>query len=78
MDLSLPMRRFGANCRVKWDDPYGGECDDTFVLTEGGDEMHQVLTIAHYALTRIWMRLDRQILRSRNAITQCDILPDDG
>ena len=32
--------------RVKWDDPYGGECDDTFVLTEGGDEMVQVSTIS--------------------------------
>ena len=37
-----------AHRRVKWDDPYGGECDDTFVLTEGGDEMQQVTIIAHH------------------------------
>ena len=28
--------------RVRWEDPYGGECDDTFVLSPSGNEMTQV------------------------------------
>ena len=38
-------------CRVKWDNPYGGECADTFVLSASGNEMTQV-TEMHFRDTQ--------------------------
>lgn len=28
--------------RVQWENPYGGECADTFVLSDSGNEMTQI------------------------------------
>ena len=31
-----------ASCRVHWQDPYNGECADSFILSADGDEMTQL------------------------------------
>ena len=32
----------GPAIKIQWEDPYGGECVDTFILSESGAEMTQI------------------------------------
>ena len=35
-------KRMVLSCSVEWDEPYGGECTDVFVLGDGGYSLTQL------------------------------------
>ena len=37
-----PSATHGGACSVEWDEPYGGECTDVFVLGDGGYSLTQL------------------------------------